>query len=309
MQIVWRDLPRTGNVRNRKWVFACGQAPLRKKSVVCTVNGAMVFADLELSRRLERAEGRACLQFAESRARLFPQSGAAWIECAGAYAVFDGVDSPVTQSFGLGLFEQVSPGALDRIERFFLERGAVVMHEVSPLAGIATMDLLCSRGYRPIELSSVLHRPVELPGAKEDGGITVRLAVEQEAAVWADLSARGWADGNPELLDFLGHFGALAFAREESVNFVAELDGRPGATGMLCLHDGVALFAGASTIPEMRRHGLQAALLEARMRYAQEHGYSLAMMVTQAGSQSQRNAERVGFRIAYTRTKWRLYRP
>ena len=277
--------------------------------MVCTVYRAMVFADLDLSRRLERAEGQACLQFAVSRARLFPQSGAAWIECAGTYAVFDGVDSPVTQSFGLGLFEQVSPGSLDRIESFFLERGAVVMHEVSPLAGIATMDLLCSRGYRPIELSSVLHRPVELPGAREDGGIVVRVALKQEAAQWADLSARGWADDNPTLLEFLEQFGALAFAREESVNFVAELDGKPGATGMLCLHDGVALFAGASTIPEMRRRGLQAALLEARMRYAHAHGYRLAMMVTQAGSQSQRNAERKGFRVAYTRTKWRLYQP
>jgi hypothetical protein len=30
------------------------------------------------------------------------------------------------------------------------------------------------------------------------------------------------------------------------------------------------------------------------------------MMVTEVGSQSQRNAERKGFGIAYTRTKWRL---
>ena len=93
---------------------------------------------------------------------------------------------------------------------------------------------------------------------------------------------------------------------EHSVHFIAELDGQPGAAGTLGLHDGVALFGGASTIPEMRRRGLQAALLEARMRYAFEHGYPLAMMVTEAGSQSQRNAERQGFPIAYTRTKWRL---
>jgi hypothetical protein len=33
------------------------------------------------------------------------------------------------------------------------------------------------------------------------------------------------------------------------------------------------------------------------------------MMVAEVGSQSQRNAERKGFRIAYTRTKWRLYQP
>src|SRR5271156_1083233 len=126
----------------------------------------MVFADLDLSRRLERAEGQACLEFAESRARLFPESGAAWIECAGAYAVFDGVDSPVTQSFCLGLFEPLTPSALDTIEALFLDRGAVVVHEVSPLAGIATLDLLCARGYRPIEVSSVLHQPVDRPTTK-----------------------------------------------------------------------------------------------------------------------------------------------
>jgi hypothetical protein len=90
------------------------------------------------------------------------------------------------------------------------------------------------------------------------------------------------------------------------VCFLAELDGRPGATGSLCVHEGVALFAGAATVFEMRRRGLQAALLEARMAHAYELGCELAMMVAEAGSNSQRNAERQGFRIAYTRTKWRL---
>ena len=66
-----------------------------------------------------RAEGRSCLEFAEARARLHPQSGATWMECVGAYAVFDGVNSPVTQSFGLGLFEALSPAALDTDGGFF----------------------------------------------------------------------------------------------------------------------------------------------------------------------------------------------
>jgi GNAT superfamily N-acetyltransferase len=268
----------------------------------------MTFADLGLSRRLERAEGRSCLEFAEARGRLHPESGATWMECAGAYAVFDGVSSPVTQSFGLGLFEPLSPAALDRMESFFLDRRAVVVHEVSPLAGIPTLDLLCTRGYRPIELSSVLRRPVERPAAKTPDGITVRVAEIEEAALWVQINARGWGHEHPELADFLGEFGSVAFAREHTVNFLAELDGQAGAAGALSLYDGVALFAGAATIPEMRRRGLQAALLEARMRYAFEHGYELAMMVTEAGSQSQRNAERKGFCIAYTRTKWQLYR-
>src|SRR5438477_8893213 len=105
----------------------------------------MFFSDLELSRRLERAEGHACVQFAAARRRLFPDSGAEWMECAGAFAVFDGPASPITQTFGLGIFEELNGTFLDVIESFFLDRGAPVLHEVSPLAGVAALDLLCAR--------------------------------------------------------------------------------------------------------------------------------------------------------------------
>jgi len=43
------------------------------------------------------------------------------------------------------------------------------------------------------------------------------------------------------------------------------------------------------------------------MRYACDHGCDLALMVALAGSDSQRNAERKGFRVAYTRMKWQLF--
>ena len=218
-----------------------------------------------------------------------------------------GVDSPLTQSFGLGIFEQLSPASLDVIERFFLDRGASVLHEVSPLAGVAALALLCARRYRPIEISSVLYRPVEKPPASDYGNIRVRVTGPKEAQLWTSISRKGWAHEHPELADFLLEVGAISSAREHSVCFLAELDDQPGAAGVLCMHDGVALFAGSATIPELRRRGLQAALLEARMRYAFDQGCNLAMMVAEAGSNSQRNAERKGFRVAYTRTKWRLF--
>jgi hypothetical protein len=40
-----------------------------------------------------------------------------------------------------------------------------------------------------------------------------------------------------------------------------------------------------------------------------DHGCDLAMMVAEAGGESQRNAERQGFRVACTRPKWRLFPP
>jgi hypothetical protein len=266
----------------------------------------MVFADLSLSRRLERAEGAACKEFADARRRLNPDSRAASMECAGTCAVFDGIDSPSTQTFGLGLFEEATPASLDQIERFFFDRGAAVLHEVSPLAGIATLELLCARHYTPLEVSSVLYQPLARHTTEDVGAISVRITGSDEAPLWASINAQGWANEYPDLRDFLQQSGTLASAREHSVCFLAELDGQPAAAGALCLHEGVALFAGASTIPEMRRRGLQSALLEARMIHAFEQGCDLAIMVTEVGSQSQRNAERNGFRIAYTRTKWQL---
>lgn len=267
----------------------------------------MLFSDIELSRRLERAEGHACAKFAEARRRLFPDSGAEWIECAGAYAVFDGVDSPVTQSLGLGIFEELSAASLDVVERFFLDRGAPVIHEVSPLAGIAALGLLCVRNYRPVEISNVLYRPVEKPAAENQANIRVRVISQEEAQLWTEISARAWSHEHPELQDFLLQIGVISSAREHSLCFLAEIDGKPGAAGVLCVHDGVALFGGSATIPEMRRRGLQAALLQERMNYAFCLGCDLAVMVAEAGSNSQRNAERKGFQIAYTRTKWQLY--
>src|SRR3712207_1726985 len=60
-----------------------------------------IFSDLNLSRRLERAEARSYVGFVEARALVSPEVGACWTEVAGCYAMFDGVESPVTQTFCL----------------------------------------------------------------------------------------------------------------------------------------------------------------------------------------------------------------
>jgi GNAT superfamily N-acetyltransferase len=223
--------------------------------------------------------------------------------------VFDSPDSPVTQTFGLGIFEELTAEALDVMERFFFERGAAVAHEVSPFAGVAALNLLCERGYRPIELSSVLYQVVEQPAHVNVRNIRVRLIGPEEAPLWAKINALGWTQDHPEHAEFMEDFGKLAAGRSQSRCFLAEFEGKPAATGSLTIHERVALFGGAATVPEFRCRGLQAALLEARMSYAHEQGCNLAMMVAEVGSNSQRNAERKGFRVAYTRTKWRLPAP
>jgi hypothetical protein len=139
------------------------------------------------------------------------------MECSGAYAVFDGIGSPVTQTFGLGIFEELTAASLDVIERFFLDRGAQVDHEVSPLVGVAALNLLCSRQYRPIEISNVMYRPTEKPAAEDHGNIKVRVTGPEEAQLWTDTSAKGWTHEHPELLGFILQTSAISSAREQSI--------------------------------------------------------------------------------------------
>jgi hypothetical protein len=270
-------------------------------------DGPFPFSDLSLSRRLERAEGHGCVEYAEARARLSPDSGAAWIEAAGAYAVFDGVTSPVTQTFGLGLFEKPTRADMEVIEAFFRTRGAPVYHEVSPLADLSLLPLLNERGYQPFELTSVLFRTIA-PGlrltAPRNERIQVRQVQVEDWELWAQTAVRGWAEfGDPDQLRELTRISA---AKPNLLAFLAELDGQAIASGALAIWQGVALLAGASTIPEARNQGAQLALLESRLRAGAEAGCDIAMMGALPGSTSQRNAERNGFRIAYTRIKWRL---
>jgi len=268
-----------------------------------------VFADLALARRLERAEGTNNARAVEARARLFPDSGATWTEVAGVYAMFDGPESPLTQTFGLGMFETPTADALDAIEAFYGERSAPVDHEVSPIADPSVLALLSARGYRPIELTSVLYREVGRAGQAWHVGqagrdaITIRTVGDADAEVYARTAADGWRDSG--YADFVYQVARVNAATEGVTLFLAELEGRPIATAALAIHGRVANLAGASTMPDGRRRGAQNALLEHRLRFAAARGCDIAFMGALPGSGSQRNAERNGFRIAYTRIKWR----
>ena len=266
------------------------------------------FSDLNLSRRLERAEGRSNAEFVEARAQLYPESGAEWIEVAGAYAMFDGIGSPLTQTFGLGVFDPVTPADLEKIEGFYGKRGAHVHHEISPICDPSLLTLLCERGYQPIELTSVMYRPVsrgvELRSPRNEK-IQTRLIRDGEVDLWAKTAARGWSELT-EFADMILELSYITAKRPIGLSFLAELEGQAIATGAMLIHDGVALLAGASTIPEGRKQGAQLSLLESRLRYAADNGCDIAMMCAAPGSASQRNAERQGFRIAYTRVKWNL---
>ena len=269
----------------------------------------MIFADRDLAQKLESAEARSNVDFVRARAEMFPESGVEWMEAAGAYAMFDGIESPLTQTFGLGIFEEATDDVLDRIEAFFKKHDAPVFHEVSPLADASIITLLNERGYQPIELSSVMFQPIEKEinlGLTINPAVKTRVIEKGEEKLWARTSADGWATEMEGLADFMFKFGQVSATCAGGFPFLAELSDEPVSTGMLFILDDVALLAGTSTLPEARKQGAQSSLLDARLKFAAQNGCTMAMMCASPGSQSQKNAEKNDFRIAYTRTKWQL---
>jgi GNAT superfamily N-acetyltransferase len=90
---------------------------------------------------------------------------------------------------------------------------------------------------------------------------------------------------------------------ENALAFMATLGGKPVAcgTGIVIPEHGVFALCGAGTLAPYRGRGLQTALLRARIGAATRAGCEYAVVVTQGGTTSQRNAERLGFLVAYSK--------
>lgn len=269
------------------------------------------YVDRAFAQKLERVEARASADFVDTRLRLEPECGAAWIEVGGAYAMYDGAESPLTQTFGLGMFVLATAEHLDEIEAFYAERDSPVMHEVCPLADLSILGLLSGRGYRPVEVANMMYRELDAASVvtrKRDPLLTTRIIDADEVDMWARTSAAAWATEHESLGKFMLDYSRISARCDGAFPFIAELDGRPVATGMLFIHGDVCLLAGAATVADARNRGAQTALLEARLTHAAATGCTLATMAALPGSQSQINAQKHTFKTAYTRTKWQLVR-
>jgi GNAT superfamily N-acetyltransferase len=269
----------------------------------------MRFMDLELARRVERAEGNACRECAEAFHMAHPEFPVAVEEIGGGVAVFAGVDSPVTQAIGVGLDGAVTDQDLARLGDFFLARNAPAAVELCPLVEMSLYEKFAVRGYRLLEVSNVLIREIAAAGDRKSSGphdVTVRSASRDQAKLWTRTVAQGFAEQfpvTPEMLDVMEGF----FQAVHATTFLAYLDGEVAGGAALAMHGGVCGLFGASTLPDFRRRGVQTALLDARIGWATDQGCDLAASIAAPGSISQRNIERAGFRVAYTRTK--LIRP
>jgi ribosomal protein S18 acetylase RimI-like enzyme len=217
--------------------------------------------------------------------------------------IFAGLGSPIGRATGMGLNRPFTAEDLDRVEQFYRAHQAPAQVDVCPLHDPAVFEMFKERGYTIAELNNVLYRRLDAKEEFPPGplGCEIRRGLPEEAEVAGAIVEQAFfPDGAPE--PFRGLLAPL-YQMEGGITFVASIENKMVACGaglVIPEHRVFGLF-GAGTLPEFRGRGLQTALLRVRMASAEEAGCEYAVVVTQGGTTSQRNCERLGFRVAYSK--------
>ena len=263
----------------------------------------MQFVDKAFARRLESCEEMPQVMYARIFQKTRPEIGAAEKEICGGHMIFAGLGSPIGRATGAGLDRPFTVVDLDRIEQFYRVHKAPSQVDLCPMHEPAVFELFKERGYGIAELNNVLFRKLD---AQEKfppppAGCEIRPSRLDEAeTAGAIVESAFFPDGAPE-----AYRGLIApfYQIEGALPFIASAEGKLVAcgTGLVIPQHKVFALCGAGTLAAYCRRGLQTALLRARMAAAVGAGCEYAVVVTQGGTTSQRNAERLGFRVAYSK--------
>jgi ribosomal protein S18 acetylase RimI-like enzyme len=263
----------------------------------------MQFVDKALARRFESCEEMPQVMYARMFQKTRPEMGAAEEEICGGHMIFAGLGSPIGRATGAGLDRPLTAEDLDRVEQFYCAHQAPSQVDLCPMHGPEVFEMCKERGYGIAELNNVLYRKLDTEEKFPlvPVGCEIRRSLPEEAEQGGTIVETAFfPDGAPEayrglIAPFYKMEGALAFVASVEGNLVA------CGTGLVIPEHRVFALCGAGTLAGFRGRGLQTALLRARMEAAVEAGCEYAVVVTQGGTTSQRNAERLGFRVAYSK--------
>lgn len=197
---------------------------------------------------------------------------------------------------GLGMNGPVTDADFSRFEGFYRQHGAAPAADLCPLADPSLPEALGERGYRIVEFNNVLVRALE-PGLTYEHQAVRRATDETE---WGRTVSAGFFE-HSEFTESEMELASALFRMPVSVPWIAYCGGEPAAAAGMAVQDGLALLFGDATVARFRRQGWQSALIQARLSYAAAQGCNLATASTLPGSGSQRNYERHGFRVVYTK--------
>ena len=255
---------------------------------------------MDLARRLEQTDITVSETSLNRWVERHPELGATSASLAGGKALFFGTASPLSQALGVGMNGPVTADDFDRLESFFIARGAPVVISLCPLADPTVLTLVHERRYRITHFENTLIRPIA-PGENFDVPTWIQQTAPNDRESWCRTVMMGFSEGEPVNDDTVRTFSAFFGADSSRAWSAFDEHGTLQGGAAASYFSGAAMLYGDATLPTFRGRGAQTALINARLKMAVETGCNLAMACTVPGTVSQRNYERAGFRVVYTK--------
>lgn len=254
------------------------------------------------ARRMEAAEEFGALRYAQALQPNHPGWDIRCEEFGGGHLVFIERTSLVGRAHGLGFSGQVTPEDIEHVVDFYFRHEADAQVDVCPYADPSLFESLNHCGFQVAEFNQTLARWIGsdesfAPSSKD---FEIREVATHEGAEWSGVLAQVFFG---DQADHFEHFFQPWTSQQHDLCLGAFIDGKMvgGAAGLIVPEHRMAGFFGAAILPEFRGRGIQSALLQERLKRTQQAGCDLAVTLTMPGTTSQRNAERAGFRTAYTK--------
>lgn len=252
----------------------------------------------EIARAVERAELDGVRAVVAHAASAFPDLRAEALDIAGGIAAFTGVDSPLSEAAGIGIFKPIDDDTAKKLTRFYTDRGAASRVMTGPRSDPSFAPALARSGYIPVEHQSIL--AIDLDTVAEP--MDPRLRVSNDSRSWAQSSLRGFEITRSTIV--MSRTIELLACTPGVVTLEAVDGGKVVATGGIAFTSEIPVLFGASTLPAWRNRGWHAALIRDRLARAKKYGAKYARACARPLSTSEQNFVRCGFSVLYTNTLW-----
>jgi len=248
---------------------------------------------------LERAELAGLRNVVKNASRRFAHLHPQASEIGGGLAAFAGVNSPISEALGIGLWEPAGRSEAEALTAFYHERGAQPRVRCSPYADSAFIRALIDLGYVPLEYENPMAADLATLGAHRDARVTLM----RDPNEWSAATGTAFLDGAPCDESNLVVGLMVCTPSETTALEIREADAIV-ASGCMDVQGAFAGFYGAGTAPAFRGRGLQKALIVDRAARGLERGARFGRVTTRPGTISEQNFRRLGFVPLYTRTLW-----
>lgn len=163
---------------------------------------------------------------------------------------------------------------------------------------------LASKGFYQSGFYTTLYGLPHAASMIHSRSITIRPVSLRERNTFAEIYLEGFDIQKADEISYLRDSYSQLVGRPGVHCLFALVDGIVAAIAILFVYQNIGYLALAVTLPAFRGLGCQKVLLQERMELASTEGCTLVVGQAEFASISQRNMEKTGLRVAYTKALW-----